>query len=89
MSNFKRCSVSLPVESVGQLDFLSKRLKMSRSALLSAILSEALPSLVQIVSTLPVDPSKATEADARRFRGATADALSKQIGDIIRTGGSG
>lgn len=87
MSSTKRCSVSLPSDVVDQLDFVSTRMRVSRSALLSALLSEAMPGLVQIISTLPADPTTATEADARRFRGATADVLSKQIGDIIRAGG--
>lgn len=87
MSSTKRCSVSLPTELVEQLDFVAGRMKVSRSALLSALLSEAMPGLVHIISVLPEDPSMVTEADARRFRGATADVLSKQIGDIIRAGG--
>jgi hypothetical protein len=86
MSSTKRCSVSLPTDLVDQLDFVSGRLKVSRSACLSALLSEALPDIVQLVSVLPDDPSMATEADARRFRGVTADILSKQIGDLIRGG---
>ncbi|AXQ65292.1 MAG: transcription regulator [Circular genetic element sp.] len=87
MSDFKRCSVSLPSDLVDDLDYVAKRLRMSRSALLSSILTEGLPSLVQIVTVLPEDLSTVTDADARRFRGATADVLSKQVGDIIRLGG--
>lgn len=87
MSGFKRCSVSLPSDLVDDLDYISKRLRMSRSALLSSILAEGLPSLVQIVTVLPEDLSKVTDVDARRFRGETADVLSKQVSDIIRLGG--
>lgn len=87
MSGFKRCSVSLPSDLVDDLDYISKRLRMSRSALLSSILAEGLPSLVQIVTVLPEDLSKVTDVDARRFRGETADVLSKQVADIIRLGG--
>lgn len=87
MSDFKRCSMSLPTDLVNDLDYISKRLRMSRSALLSAILAEGLPNLVQVVTVLPEDLSTVTDADARRFRGATADALTKQVADIIRLGG--
>lgn len=87
MTDFKRCSVSLPAALVDNLDYVSKRLRMSRSALLSAILTEGLPHLVHVVSTLPSDLSTATDADARRFRGAAADLLSKQVAEIINTGG--
>ncbi|AXH78612.1 MAG: putative transcriptional regulator [Circular genetic element sp.] len=87
MSDFKRCSMSLPTDLVNDLDYISKRLRMSRSALLSAILAEGLPTLVQVVTVLPEDLSTVTDADARRFRGATADALTKQVADIIRLGG--
>lgn len=87
MSGFKRCSVSLPSDLVDDLDYISKRLRMSRSALLSSILAEGLPSLVQLVTVLPEDLTKVTDVDARRFRGETADILSKQVADIIRLGG--
>lgn len=87
MTDFKRCSVSLPVTLVDNLDYVAKRLRMSRSALLSAILTEGLPHLVHVVSTLPADLSTVTDADARRFRGAAADLLSEQVASIMRTGG--
>lgn len=87
MSGFKRCSVSLPTELVDNLDFVAKRLRMSRSALLSSLLTEGLPSLVQLVSVLPEDLSTVTEADARRFRGATAEALTEQVANLVRLGG--
>ena len=87
MSGSKRCSVSLPTTLVDDLDYVSGRLKMSRSALLSAILSEGLPHLAHIVSTLPDDPSTVTAADARRFRGAAVDLLTEQVASILRTGG--
>lgn len=87
MSDFRRCSVSLPSALVDDLDFIAKRLRMSRSALLSALLAEGLPSLVQLVATLPDDLDSATDADARRFRGAAADALSKQVSDLVRLRG--
>lgn len=87
MSDFRRCSVSLPSALVDDLDYIAQRLRMSRSALLSALLAEGLPSLVQLVTVLPEDLSTASDADARRFRGAAADALSKQVSDLIRLRG--
>lgn len=83
MSDFRRCSVSLPSALVDDLDYVAKRLRMSRSAFLSGLLAEGLPPLVQLLKTLPEDLSTTTDADARRFRGAAADALSKQVSDLL------
>ena len=89
MSGFTRCSISLPADVVFQLDYCAGKLQLSRSAFLSGLLSESLPHLVGILGTLPSDPTLASSSDSRRFRGAAADAISDQIGKIIRSGGQG
>jgi hypothetical protein len=89
MSDFKRCSLSLPADVVFQLDFCADKMKLSRSAFLSALLSDALPSLVRVLGTLPPDASQATSHDARRFRGAAADVITDQLSSLMRTGGQG
>lgn len=89
MSATRRTSFTVPIDLYDQLDYCSRKMRLSKSAFLSALLSESLPGLFEIFSTLPDDLSEATDADARRFRGVTADVVSKQVGDILRAmGGS-
>lgn len=67
MASSKRVTISLPTQIAGDLDYISARLGISRSAFLAQLLTEAnLSDLRALVSTLPESPS---EGDTRRFRG--------------------
>lgn len=84
----RRVSVSLPSDVVDHLDFVSSRMGCSRSALLSALLTEALPPLRQIASCLPPKGEEVTGVHAQRFRGEAARALGDQVARLL-SGGQG
>lgn len=77
MTATKRVSVSLPADIAGHLDFISKRLGISRSALVAQLLIAAdLGSVHTLLSTLP---ESATDTDVRRFRGDSKEYVREQL----------
>ena len=81
-----RITVSLPQGIVDDLDYVSSKLRCSRSALLSIALSESMPGLRQICSCLPDPGSDVDEVDARRFRGESARVLGDMFGKLLAGG---
>lgn len=67
MSSLKRVSLSIPIGLADNLDYISRRLGVSRSAFVTQLLLEAqLDKLASLLASIPEQPS---EADKRRFRG--------------------
>lgn len=67
MSGLKRVSISMPEDLASDLDYISRRLGVSRSGFVSQMLLAAdLRSLRALLENIPEEP---TEADAKRFRG--------------------
>lgn len=82
-SKISRITVSIPSDSISQLDYVARKLRCSRSALLGQILAESMPALQQIASCLP-DPGKDVgPGDARRFRGESARVIGEQVAKLI------
>lgn len=81
-----RVTVSLPDDLVDGLDLVANRFEVSRSGLLAALLAQMMPPIVEIATIMP-DPSQGvTESDVKRFRGASAEIISRQIAALL-TGG--
>lgn len=76
MSSTARVTVSLPQSVVDDLDYISKTAGISRSAFLSALLSETLPPLIPLVQ---VASSGSSEADSRRYRGAAVTFINDAV----------
>lgn len=79
MTGIKRVSISLPTDLAEDVDYVSSRLGMTRSAFITQfLLGGELDKLRSVLSTIPEQPS---EADVKRFRGDSrayiADQLSK------------
>jgi len=82
-----RITVSLPKSIVEDLDFISSRLRCSRSALLAIALGESAAALRQICEMLPPPGQDVSEGDARRFRGDSARVLQELISGLQIDGG--
>jgi len=80
MSNVRRLTVSLPKEVVSNLDYISSTIGMSRSAFLSALLSESLPPLVPLVQ---ITAECAREGDQKRYRGAATSAIDATVSRLV------
>jgi predicted transcriptional regulator len=77
MSSLKRVSISLPSQIADDLDYIAKRLGISRSAFVAQVLTQTnLPSVRALLANTPEQPS---EADTRRFRGESKKFVEVQL----------
>ena len=74
-----RATFSLPEKVYADLDYLSKRMKISRSALLSQLTSGPLSDLRSMVESVPENP---TQGDVRRFRGTSKTLIADRISEF-------
>lgn len=79
--SMKRTSFSLPPELIGDLDFVSKRIGISRSALVAGILKEACQPMVALIREIPEEP---TASDAVRFRGESQRVVNERVDAVLR-----
>jgi hypothetical protein len=78
-NNTQRITLSLPADVVSNLDFLSGTMGVSRSALVSALMSDILPPLVPLAK---IAAQGVTEGDSRRYRGEFVDELNGMLGRL-------
>lgn len=76
--------MSLPPGVVRDLDFVARRLRFTRSGLLSAVLAEAIGPLVTIANSLPPAGDDVTSDDVRRFRGVSAQVISETVAEYSK-----
>lgn len=74
--NLSKISITVPPELVADLDYVSGRLGVSRSALISEILPESLGIMRSMLEQVPLNP---TPEDVLRFRGESADLVRGKI----------
>lgn len=71
-----KISVSLPSEIVDDLDYLSSRIGVSRSALIGQLMSESVPEVRRLLELVPPNP---TPAELLRMRGQSEDAIRQRL----------
>lgn len=74
--NLKKISVTLPPELVADLDYVSGRLGVSRSALIAQTLPEGLGFIRDLLTAIPENP---TPEDVIQFRGSSAEQIRVRI----------
>lgn len=80
MAGIKRVSVSLPTHLADDVDYVSSRLGMTRSAFITQfLLGGELDKLRSILSAIPEDPS---EADVKRYRGDSRAYIADQLAKL-------
>jgi hypothetical protein len=85
MPTLKRVSISLPTAVADDLDYISSRLGISRSAFVSqTLLSADLGHLRTLLQSIPEQPS---EADTRRFRGDSRAFVREQLSRLEKLQG--
>lgn len=77
----KKISVSISAPLVDDLQYLSARLGVSRSALITELLGEALPALA---SVLRMVPEGASPEEAKRLRGASVGVIRARLAEAQR-----
>lgn len=73
-----RVTVSLPPQTLEQLDFISGQLGVSRSSFISALLGDILPPLVPLAH-LVKSSGESSDGEARRYRGEFASQLDDMV----------
>ena len=71
-----KIAMSMPPALVDDLDYLTGRMGVSRSALASELLSEAVSEMRRVVSLIPPNP---TPADLLRMRGESEASIRRRI----------
>lgn len=81
MADRKRVSFTLDPDVVSDLRYLSKRLGVSSSVLVSDLLSGPVGDLRRLVESVPESP---TEADMVRFRGESREIVRQRLESLKR-----
>lgn len=77
----QRASFSLPPDLIEDLNYLCRRLGITKSALVSQLMAVPLRDLRGMIEQVPENP---TEQDALRFRGASRELIQKRIASAQR-----
>lgn len=76
MSKSRKVSLSLDANLVANLDYLSSRLSVSRSALVTQLLLDGVAHMRRLVQVIPPNP---TPADLVRMRGESIEEVRARI----------
>lgn len=79
MAKMRKVSLALAPEVVDDLGYVAGRLGVSRSALSSDLLGEAVGSMRKLLEQVPINP---TPADSVRFRGESAKLVEERINEL-------
>ena len=79
MAHLKKVSMALTPSIVDDLDYVSGRLGVSRSALVNSLLAEAIPPMRELLERIPLSP---TPADVVRFRGESAKIVEERLTEL-------
>jgi hypothetical protein len=78
---FRKFSVSLPPQLVEDLDYLSSRMGVTRSALIASLMAEPTHDLREMVEMIPENP---TPADVLRLRGRSESIVNQRVESLRR-----
>jgi len=76
MSKSRKVSLSLDANLVANLDYLSSRMSVSRSALVTQLLLDGVAHMRRLVEVIPPNP---TPADLVRMRGESIEEVRARI----------
>lgn len=79
MSRIRKVSLSLDSSLVANLDYLSARMGVSRSALVSQLLVDGVEHMRRLVELIPPNP---TPADLVRMRGESVDVVKARLDSL-------
>lgn len=77
--NLSKISITVPPELLADIDYVSGRLGVSRSALVSQLMAEPLQLMRGMLEQVPLNP---TPDDVLRFRGESAELVRQKIDSL-------
>lgn len=79
MTHMRKITISVPPGLVDDLDYLAGRMGVSRSAIISEVLSGSLEEMRAIMEQVPENP---TQADVLRMRGDSAELVRQRLASL-------
>nr|WP_019363845.1 CopG family transcriptional regulator [Pseudomonas luteola] len=79
MAKTRKISVSLSDQVVDDLDYISHRMGVSRSAIISEFMAEALSETRRVFELVPPNP---TAADIVRMRGESEEVIRQRLSSL-------
>ena len=79
----KKITISIPEETVEYLNYLSDRLRVTRSSLITEMMSEPIRDLAVLVSSVPDNP---TREDLLHAKGQSIQLVEERINAARRLG---
>jgi len=79
MPKISRLSISVPPELASDLNYVHRRLSVSKSALVTSLLQDGLRDFRMLLESLPESPA---DEDIIRFRGASAEMVLARIASL-------
>lgn len=79
MSKTRKISVSLSGSLVNDLDYISARMGVSRSAIISEFMADALSEARRVFELVPPNP---TPADVVRMRGESEEVIRQRLSSL-------
>lgn len=83
MTTLHRVTLSIPTPVATDLRLAAKRLGVSQSGLLVALLTPAISQVAKLVSIAPPRGRKASAVERRRFRGASIAAIKEVVSKAV------
>ena len=81
-----RLSMSLPSSLVKDLDYVSSRMGITRSSLVTNLLSDSVPSMRVLLEGVPEDPNEIDSNVVRRLRGESGQLIEKRLSRLKEMG---
>jgi hypothetical protein len=80
-SHFRKVTLSIPPQLVDDLDYISGRVGISRSALITSLMSEPAHDLRGLVESVPENP---TPEEVVRLRGKSRALVEERVSGLLR-----
>lgn len=79
MAHMRKITISVPPDLVADLDYLSGRMGVSRSAIITELMGGAISDMRALIALIPENP---TPADALRYRGESAELIRQRLASL-------
>lgn len=78
----RKISISMEENMISDIDYLSGRLGISRSSLVSQLLGDGLSTAVVLMRSVPEDPSELSPDQVKRLRGQSRDIVRAKVENL-------
>lgn len=82
MRSTAQITITIPKELLSDLDYISSRLGVTRSALLSQVMTDPMSDLRKIVQDVPENLTQVSESDILRARGKSLSIVEERFNNL-------